>query len=184
MLGVSSAILSSFTIDYYLQFINLSIFKKYKKIITFTIIILILSLNILQTFYDLKFYEKNYSVPKERMEVYNIIKNNNKINDINNINNDGFKIFVPLKYSFQAEYFTKKDSFIDYNFNYVDNPNVFYNYYTILLNGKSNVEVINILKKYNVKYLYFEKQPFYLKSNVIEKSCFTKLKENFYEFKC
>ncbi len=183
-LAISSSILASFSYNYFLQFLNLSKFKTYKKFLSFTIILLVLSLNLTQTFSDFNFYKKEFYISKEKFEVYNIIKEKTSYNSYDY----DFKIFCLLKDSYKTEYFTKKSVFINYDFNYVDTPNLFYNYYNIILNSKSNVEVINILKKYNIKFLIFEKKPFYLNKDVIEKECFKKLydKNNIllYEFTC
>ncbi len=194
-LGVSSSILSSFSINYFLQFVNLSKFKNYNGVIYFSFIFFLLFFNILQSFYDFEHYKAQFYVDTDKLEVYNMILKYNSSFGFEDDYNSFFRVFSPLEDSFKTEYFSGKDSFVTYEFNYVDTPNLFYNYYNIILNSKSNVEVISLLKKYNVRFLIFYNKPFYLNDNVIEKDCFKKIYENnnnnnnnnnifLYEFKC
>ena len=85
------------------------------------------------------------------------------------------RIFTTMDKATRTAYYTGKNVFINDDFRGIYDSNYYYNKYVQLLNSRSTVEALMVLREENIGILLFREDdiPFYLQEDVIDYRCFT-----------
>jgi hypothetical protein len=175
-LTVFLVIISSLTISKIYTYLSLTKFSKFKKYTHLIIILLIIGLSFIPSYFVAKSLP-NYSY---QIKSFELIKGNTEENST---------ILVPLEFGNILTAIAERKNIMDDNFLLVKNAEERFQDINLIYNTYSKIKALESLRKYNINYIYVDdyvrekykiKEPRY----VDDKNCFGEIKNDIYKVIC